>query len=288
MLNALRRRQTLASFDYQWGELADGDAMLSDAWFREHVDEVLAHELLGLERSWFRGRRVLDAGCGIGRWTLGLLRLGCDVTAVDASARALAALERQMATLAPEAVAAGRLHTERVDLLALPEALSARRFDLVFSFGVLHHTGDTHGALSQIAPLVAPDGVLFLYLYGSRSLDLPRRLALLSLRTLLSPLSFRGKAFVLQHLLRGRDTHQSFDTFSPLINDVYTHETVEGWLHALDFTEVVRTLEYTELYLRARRAGLGALPTVPGPGRPYWFERYRRRPLREGSAPPLP
>jgi len=41
MLESLRRRQTLASFDYQWGELPEG-AML---------------------------------------WTLGLLRLGCDVTA---------------------------------------------------------------------------------------------------------------------------------------------------------------------------------------------------------------
>jgi SAM-dependent methyltransferase len=286
MLDALRRRQTLASFDYQWGELAAGDAMLSDAWFREHVAEILANDLLGLEPAWFQGRRVLDAGCGIGRWTLGLLRLGCDVTAVDASARALAALEQQMSALAPEAVAAGRLRTQRVDLLALPEALAAERFDLVFSFGVLHHTGDTHGALRQIAPLVVPAGVLFLYLYGSRSLDLPRRLALFGLRTLLSPLSFRGKAFVLQHLLPGRDTHQAFDTFSPLINDVYTHETVEGWLHALGFTEVARTLEYTELYLRARRPGGPPLPTRPSPRRPYWFERYRRRPLREGSAPP--
>lgn len=287
MLSALRRRQTLASFDYQWGELADGDAMLSDPWFREHVAEILAHELLALEPAWFRGRRVLDAGCGIGRWTLGLLRLGCDVTAVDASPRALAALERQMAALEPEALAAGRLHTRRVDLLALPDDLSAQRFDLVFSFGVLHHTGDTHAALRQIAPLVAAHGALFLYLYGSRSLDLPRRLALFGLRTLLAPLSFRSKAFVLQHLLPQRDTHQSFDTFSPLINDVYTHETVEGWLHALGFAEVVRTLEYTELYLRARHASAPALPTRPSPGRPYWFERYRRRPLREGSAPPL-
>src|SRR6266545_5892528 len=89
MLASLRRRQTLASFDYQWGELPEGDAMLSDPWFRENVDRILVEELLCVERDWFRGRRVLDAGCGIGRWTLGFLRLGCDVTAVDFSPRAL-------------------------------------------------------------------------------------------------------------------------------------------------------------------------------------------------------
>lgn len=283
----LRRRQTLRSFDYQWGWLADGDAMLSDAWFREHVDTVLADELLCVERDWFRGREALDAGCGGGRWTLGLLRLGCRVTAVDASSNALFALERQMRALAPDAVAEGRLRTQRVDLLAPPAELLRRRFGLVFSFGVLHHSGDTRRALANIAPLVDDDGVLFLYLYGTRSLDPLRLGALLGLRALLAPLPFRAKARVLRRLLPGRDTHQAFDTFSPLINDTHTHEEVEGWLRELGFTEVVRTLDYTELYLRARRDPRAPLPARPLPRRPYWFERWRRRPLRAGSAPPL-
>ncbi len=288
MLDALRRLQTRRSFDFQWGELGAGDAMLSDAWFREHVDDVLAHELLALEREWFRGRRVLDAGCGNGRWTLGLLRLGCQVTAIDQSANALRAVEEQMRALAPEAVAAGRLVTRRVDLLAPPDDLCQERFDLVFSFGVLHHTGDTHRALANVARLVAEDGLLFLYLYGARSLDAPRLGLLLGLRALLAPLPFRLKARALRLLLPRRDTHQAFDTFSPLINDTLTHEQVEGWLRGLGFAEVVRTLDYTEIYLRARREPDPTLPTRAPAGRPYWFERFRRRPLRPGSAPPLP
>jgi len=38
----LARRQTLASFDYQWRHLPEGDAMLSDPWFVDHADAILA------------------------------------------------------------------------------------------------------------------------------------------------------------------------------------------------------------------------------------------------------
>lgn len=284
MLDRLRRRQTLASFDHQWGCLREGDAMLSDPWFRENVDRILVEELLCVEREWFQGRTVLDAGCGIGRWTLGLLRLGCRVLSVDASAHALEAVQSGMRELAPDAVREGRLETRQVDLLDLPADLRARRFDLVYSFGVLHHTGDTRRALGQIAPLVSDDGLLFLYLYGSRSVDLTKRMALAALRYGLAPLPFSWKARALAVLRRGRDTHQSFDTFSPLINDTYEHETVEGWLRDLGFPDVTRTIDYTELYLRARRHAHAGVPLRPLPHRPYWFERYRRRPLPSPAA----
>jgi len=279
MLDHLRRQQTRQSFDFQWAQLREGDAMLSDAWFEQRVQQVLVDELLCVEPDWFRGKRVLDAGCGIGRWTLGLLRLGCHVTAVDQSSQGLLALRGYMQQLAPQALAQGRLETRQVDLLAPPAELLAQRFDLVFSFGVLHHTGDTRRALDNLAGLVGEQGLLFLYLYGTPSLDLAKRGVLLGLRTLLAPLSFRAKARALRLLLPTRDTHQAFDTFSPLINDTYDHETVEGWLRALGFGEVVRTIDYTELYLRARRRADWPLPVRPLPQRPYWFERYRRRPL---------
>lgn len=279
MLSSLRQKQTRRSFDFQWAELKDGDAMLSDTWFHEHVERILVDELLCVAPEWFRGRRVLDAGCGIGRWTLGLLRLGCHVTAVDQSPHGLQAAEAYMRKLAPQALAEGRLELLQADLLTPPAALLARRFDLVFSFGVLHHTGDTRRALENVAGLVGEQGLLFLYLYGTRSLDLAKRGVLLGLRTLLAPLPFRAKARALRLLLPGRDTHQAFDTFSPLINDTYGHETVEGWLSELGFAEVVRTIDYTELYLRARRSVDWPLPARPLPKRPYWFERYRRRPL---------
>jgi len=269
-----RRRQTLASFDYQWGELPEGEAMLSDEWLRDRVDGLLADELLGIDRGWFPGRTALDAGCGAGRWSLGLLRLGCQVTAIDASAHAVDATAAQMQRLIPQAVAAGRFEARRANVLDLPTDLAARRFDLVFSFGVLHHTGDTRRALSNLASVVAPDGVLFVYLYGARSVDRRRRLALTLARWGLAPLPFRLKQAVLARLLPHRDTHQAFDLLSPLVNDRHDRETVVGWLRRLGFDEVAATIEHDELFLRACRTACSARPFRPPAARPYWFERY--------------
>ncbi len=273
MLRERRRRQTRESFNYQWAALPAGDAMLSDPWFVNQVDRILTEELLALDPAWFPGRRVLDAGCGGGRWTLGLLRLGCRVLAADSSSQALESTRTQMSRLVPAALAEGRLETLKVDLLDPPLALGGRRFDLVFSFGVLHHTGDTRRALGNLAPLVAEDGFLFLYLYGRRSIAY--RAALTVLRTALFPWPFPAKRAALALLFRRRDVHQAFDLLSPAINDSFTHATVEGWLGELGFPHLVRTLQGGEVFLRASRTPAAA-PSRPLAKRPYWFERYRR------------
>lgn len=278
MPSRLARRQTLASFDYQWRHLPAGEAMLSDPWFVEHAPAIVADELLAVDRAWFRGRAVLDAGCGGGRWTVALLRLGCAVRAVDASPSALAATRAQAARLVPEAIAEGRLQTEQVDLLLLPPSLSARRFDLVFSFGVLHHTGDTRQALGALAELVAADGLLFVYLYGRASARGPRAALLRGARLALAPLPFAAKRAVLRWLLPGRDPHQAFDLLSPLVNDVSDPDVVAGWLRESGFTDVARTAEHSEIFLRAAREACSARPFRPAASRPYWFERYRPRP----------
>lgn len=275
MLDRLRQRETLDSFDYQWRSLAKGDAMLSDPWFMENVDRILSDELLCIDRSWFQGKRVLDAGCGLGRWTIGLLRLGGRVLAVDASAAALATLNEQARLLVPEAIAENRLETQQVNLLELPATLAERRFDLVYSFGVLHHTGDTRRALGNVASLVDRAGVLFLYLYGARSVNLRQRLALAFVRWGLTPLPFAAKVRVLKLLRPGRDPHQLFDLFSPLINDRLDRSVVAGWLGELGFADIEPTIDHTEIYLRAQRTRDSGLPRLPLPVRPYWFERYR-------------
>ena len=271
--NALRR-QTLASFDYQWRELPDGGALLTDDWFLANVERILSEELLGLRRDWFPNRTVLDAGAGNGRWTVGLLRLGCRVLAVDYSSHALERVRDNVARLCTEEQAS-RLETAPVDLLAPPAELEARRFDLVYSFGVLHHTGETRRALANIGSLVDGDGALFLYLYGQESLSVRERAMLAAERVVLAPLPFSWKRRAIRIISPRSDVHQAFDAVSPTINDRYRFGEVKAWLAELGFVDVVATIPTTELFVRALRTRAPYDPyLLEQPQPPFWYERY--------------
>jgi SAM-dependent methyltransferase len=274
VLRNLLRRQTLASFDYQWRELPEADALLSDEWFRSNVTRIITDELLCLRPEWFRGKRILDAGCGTGRWTVGLLELGAEVTAVDFSEHALGQVRANVAEHCT-AEELARLRTQQADLLSLPPGLVEERFDCVFSFGVLHHTGDTRAALRSISRVVADDGVIFLYLYGQESVNKIAWARLGLERLLLAPLPFALKQRAV-HLLRpGADVHHAFDLLSPTINDRHTFPEVRDWLAENGFRDVTRTIEHTELFIRAARDPEAIAPfVVPPPSPPYWFERY--------------
>jgi SAM-dependent methyltransferase len=255
-------------------KLPEGAALLTEPWFRENVDAIVSEELLAVRRDWFPGREVLDAGCGNGRWTIGLLRLGCRVTAVDASPHALDRLRDSVEELCSQEERE-RLTVGTANLLELPAELTERTFDLVFSFGVLHHTGDTRGALRNVAGLVGPDGMLFLYLYGSRTLSPVRRMLLELRRLALAPLPFALKRKVLSAVFRRSDIHQVFDCLSPTINTRHTFEEVRSWLEAEGFADVEQTIPASELFVRGLRDPDTVRPfLLPRPQPPYWYERY--------------
>ena len=271
--------QTLASFDWQWAHLPAGDFMPGDPWFDEHAARILAEEMCGIARAWFPDRAVLDAGCGMGRWTRALLALGARVKAVDFSE---AGLTRTRALCGPTTA----LTTQRVNLLEPPADLRAQRFDLVFSYGVLHHTGDTGAALDNVAALVADRGALFLYLYGAPSFSATAREALEKVRLDLASLSFEEKIAELRRRFPADDPHQLFDLMSPLINDRLEFEDVAERLRGRGFARVDRTIQSGEIYLRATRAGFpeeSLLPPATGENT-FAAEISRRHAQRLGAA----
>lgn len=270
-----RRQQTLASFDWQWSHLPSGDFMPGDAWFDANATRVLTDELCAIDPGWFSGKRVLDAGCGRGRWTRSLLELGAEVTAIDFSEAALA---RTAEICANDA----RLRTRRVDLLDIPADIGD--FDLVFSFGVLHHTGDTWRALENVARLVRPSGALVLYLYGSGSWGPDEMERIDRLRFELAPLPFDDKIVELQRRFPGDDPHQLFDLLSPVINDRVAFPEVRDRLTALGFASVQSTIAHSEVYVRATRDAFepqGLLPPV-GANSSFLAESGDRGNVRRG------
>jgi SAM-dependent methyltransferase len=93
-------------------------------------------------------QRVLEAGCGAGRFTSVLLSAGAHVFAVDATS-AVDACRRSN----PDA---DRLVLAQADILGLPFAPGG--FDRVFCYGVLQHTPDPRTAFLRLADQLRPGG----------------------------------------------------------------------------------------------------------------------------------
>jgi 2-polyprenyl-3-methyl-5-hydroxy-6-metoxy-1,4-benzoquinol methylase len=113
--------------------------------------------MVDLPITWFPNKRIVDIGCGLGRFTYGLLALGATVLATDQSHWGLQRAEALCAQYAD------RLTLKQVDLLEWDETAE---FDLAFCFGVVHHTGNTYLAIHNAAKKVKKGGRLFLMIYG--------------------------------------------------------------------------------------------------------------------------
>ena len=117
--------------------------------------------MLALVRSLLRpGSRVLDFGCGNGRYVGPLLEAGAQVTGYDISPVAL----RTLSARYPEAIAAGRLRAVGGTLDDLAAAVAPGSVDLaLFMFGVLGHVRGAANrlrTLQTVARLLAPGGKL--------------------------------------------------------------------------------------------------------------------------------
>jgi 2-polyprenyl-3-methyl-5-hydroxy-6-metoxy-1,4-benzoquinol methylase len=108
---------------------------------------------------WAR-KRVLEIGCGIGTDTINFARAGASVTAVDLSDRSLEIAQRRAALCGCTNITFVQANVER-----LATAIPVEPYDLVYSFGVIHHTPQPQLALAQIRSFLAPQGTLKLMLY---------------------------------------------------------------------------------------------------------------------------
>jgi len=116
-----------------------------------------------LEMSRLDGLRFLDIGSGSGLSSLAARRLGAEVHSFDYDPQSVACTEELRRRYFP---GDDRWAVERGSALDADYLRRLGPFDIVYSWGVLHHTGNMWAALENAATPVAPDGRLFIAIYN--------------------------------------------------------------------------------------------------------------------------
>ena len=118
-----------------------------------------------LEANTLVGLRFVDIGSGSGLSSLAARMLGATVHSFDYDPRSVACtaeLKRRYFPEDPDWV------VEEASVLDDTYMRTLREVDVVYSWGVLHHTGQMWRALENVAPLVKPGGKLFIAIYNTQ------------------------------------------------------------------------------------------------------------------------
>lgn len=145
---------------------ADNFGMQWNHFRQTQLDSYSGHPI-STDRFWaatgwnpkdLKGKWVLDAGCGAGRFAEVALIAGAHVVAMDCSS----AVDACYANLKQHS----NLHIVQGDIYALPFA--SEMFSFVYSLGVLQHTPDVAAAFAALPSMVRPGGALCTDYYWKR------------------------------------------------------------------------------------------------------------------------
>ena len=137
--------KTARSFGYEWHRFPEMYA----EWEKQFFEYMQPHD-----GDFFRGKKVLDAGCGNGRFAYYAAKYGAEVWAID---------------LGP-AVEVARRNTQSQNVYVIQADLhhppfASESFDFIYSIGVLHHLPDPEAAFHNLLRFLKPGGEVQIYLY---------------------------------------------------------------------------------------------------------------------------
>lgn len=130
----------------------------------EHIEQAVKGVQHSLGYTNLEGRTFLDVGGGSGIHSLAAYRLGAKVHSFDFDEDSVLCMEELRERFAsPE-----RWVIERGSALDEDYMRGLGKYDVVYSWGVLHHTGDQWRAIDLTAQRVKPNGQLLLALYNDQ------------------------------------------------------------------------------------------------------------------------
>lgn len=128
---------------------------------RKYFVEPHIPEFAQFER--WAGKRVLEIGCGIGTDAVSFARAGADYTAVELSEKSMELAQQRFDVFGLK----GRFFCANAEQLS--RLVEPASFDLVYSFGVIHHTPDQRAVVEEARKVIRPDGELRIMLYAQNS-----------------------------------------------------------------------------------------------------------------------
>ena len=136
---------------------------------REYFDEVEARKYFVeghipkfAEFERWNGKRVLEIGCGIGTDTINFARQGAQVTAVDLTEKSLEVARQRARVFGLE----DRIQFIQANAEKLSDSVPVEPYDLIYSFGVIHHTPSPESVLKELRKYLAPSSTVKIMVYN--------------------------------------------------------------------------------------------------------------------------
>ncbi|MDO8603544.1 MAG: methyltransferase domain-containing protein [Candidatus Omnitrophota bacterium] len=139
------------NFSFEWNRF---NKTQLDSFNRTEISQVRFREVTGFGPEQLKGKFVLEAGCGMGRFLEAASKTADQVIGIDLSFSVDAAMVNLRKF--------PNVHLIQADIYNLP--LPLKSFDLIYSIGVLHHTPDPKAAFLRIAQLLRDKGAIAIWM----------------------------------------------------------------------------------------------------------------------------
>lgn len=120
-------------------------------------EEQFVRWTTGVSKDYWKGKKILDVGCGIGRNSYWPMTYGASsALCIDVDERTLSAARKNLA----------KYEAAKVEFKSIYELENIDEFDVSFSIGVIHHLEKPDKALKKMYQATKPEGLTVIWLYG--------------------------------------------------------------------------------------------------------------------------